>query len=94
MENRTPRPVILVTSFGTTFEGTRSVTVGAIESAIAERFPEYEVRRAFTSNNIRRILLNRDKIRIDSVPEALEKLIADGVKKVVVMPTHMLEGDE
>ncbi|MBO4862694.1 MAG: sirohydrochlorin cobaltochelatase, partial [Firmicutes bacterium] len=94
MESRTPRPVILVTSFGTTFESTRSITIGAIESVIAERFPEYEVRRAFTSNNIRRILLERDKIKIDSVPEALEKLAAEGVKKVVVMPTHMLEGDE
>ena len=67
-----PRPVILVTSFGTTYENTRSVTIGAIESAIAERFPEYEVRRAFTSNNIRRILLERDGIKTDSVPEALE----------------------
>ena len=89
-----PRPVILVTSFGTTYENTRSVTIGAIESAIAERFPEYEVRRAFTSNNIRRILLERDGIKTDSVPEALEKLAAEGIKQVIVMPTHMLEGDE
>ena len=89
-----PRPVILVTSFGTTYENTRSVTIGAIESSIAERFPEYEVRRAFTSNNIRRILLERDGIKIDSVPEALEKLAAEGVKQVIIMPTHMLEGDE
>ena len=88
------RPVILVTSFGTTYENTRSVTIGAIESAIAERFPEYEVRRAFTSNNIRRILLERDGIKTDSVPEALEKLAAEGVKQVIIMPTHMLEGDE
>ena len=88
------RPVILAVSFGTTYENTRSVTIGAIESALAERFPGYEVRRAFTSNNIRRILKERDKIIIDSVPEALEKLAAEGVKKVFLMPTHMLEGDE
>ena len=94
MESRTPRPVILVTSFGTTFENTRSITIGAIESVLAERFPEYEVRRAFTSNNIRRILLERDKIAVDGVPQALEKLAAEGVRKVIVMPTHMLEGDE
>ena len=91
---KTPRPVILAASFGTTYENTRSITIGAIESVLAERFPEYEVRRASTSNNIRRILLERDKIRIDSVPEALEKLAAEGVEQVIVMPTHMLEGDE
>ena len=88
------RPVILAVSFGTTYESTRSITIGAIESVLAERFPEYEVRRAFTSNNIRRILKERDGIVIDSVPEALEKLAAEGVKKVCLMPTHMLEGDE
>ncbi len=89
-----PRPVILAVSFGTSFEDTRSVTIGAIESALAERNPEYEVRRAFTSNIIRKKLLERDGIKIDSVPKALEKLAAEGVKKVVVMPTHMLEGEE
>lgn len=94
MESRTPRPVILVTSFGTTFESSRSITIGAIESALAEKFPGYEVRRAFTSNNVRRILQKRDGITVDSVPEALEKLAAEGVKQVIVMPTHMLEGEE
>ena len=88
------RPVILVTSFGTSFESSRSITIGAIESVLAERFPEYEVRRAFTSNIIRRILLERDKISVDGVPQALEKLAAEGVKKVVVMPTHIMEGEE
>ena len=88
------RPVILVTSFGTTFESSRSITIGAIESALAEKFPGYEVRRAFTSNNVRKILKKRDGIIIDSVPQALEKLAAKGVKQVIVMPTHMLEGEE
>ena len=89
-----PRPVILAVSFGTSYEDTRSVTIGAIESALAERNPGYEVRRAFTSNIIRKKLLERDGIKIDSVPEALEKLAEEGVKKVVVMPTHMMEGEE
>ena len=89
-----PRPVILAVSFGTSFEDTRSITIGAIESALAERNPGYEVRRAFTSNIIRKKLLERDGIKTDSVPEALEKLAAEGVKQVIIMPTHMLEGDE
>ena len=94
--NRTAekRPVILVTSFGTSYSSSRSITIGAIESTIAESFPGYEVRRAFTSNNIRRILRERDGIEIDGVPQALEKLAEEGVKDVMIMPTHMLEGDE
>ena len=87
------RPVILAVSFGTSYEDTRSITIGAIESALAERNPGYEVRRAFTSNIIRKKLLERDGIKTDSVPEALEKLAAEGVRKVVVMPTHMMEGE-
>ena len=89
-----PRPVILAVSFGTSYEDTRSVTIGAIESTLAERNPEWEVRRAFTSNIIRKKLLERDGIKIDSVSEALEKLAAEGIKQVIIMPTHMLEGDE
>ena len=89
-----PRPVILAVSFGTSYEDSRSVTIGAIESVLAERFPEYEVRRAFTSNIIRKKLWERDGIKIHSVPQALEKLAEEGVKRVVVMPTHMMEGEE
>ena len=56
------RPVILVTSFGTSYSSSRSITIGAIESTLAESFPDFEVRRAFTSNIIRKILKNRDGI--------------------------------
>ncbi len=88
------RPVILVASFGTTFNSSRSITIGAIESTLAETFPDHEIRRAFTSNNIRRILRERDGINVDGIPQALEKLAEEGVKDVVIMPTHMMEGDE
>lgn len=88
------RPVILVTSFGTSYPSSRSITIGAIESTIAETFPGFEVRRAFTSNIIRKILKERDGIVIDSVPQALEKLAAEGVREVYIMPTHVMEGEE
>ena len=88
------RPVILVTSFGTSYSSSRSITIGAIESTLAESFPDFEVRRAFTSNIIRKILKNRDGIIIDSVPEALEKLANEGVRRVYIMPTHVMEGEE
>lgn len=88
------RPVILAVSFGTSFNSSRSITIGAIESTLSEAFPEYEVRRAFTSNIIRKILKNREGIVIDSVPEALEKLAEEGVRNVYIMPTHIMEGEE
>ena len=83
MSTAEKRPVILVTSFGTSFESSRSITIGAIVSFL-------QLSRNFN----RRILLERDKISVDGVPQALEKLAAEGVKQVVVMPTHIMEGEE
>lgn len=90
-----PRPVILVVSFGTSYNGNRHVTIGAVENAIAERFwPEFEVRRAFTAQTIIDKLARRDGIRIDNVAQALDHLVADGVGTVVVQPTHLIAGIE
>lgn len=88
------KPVILVVSFGTSYEDTREMTIGAIEKKIQEAYPDYEVRRAFTSQIIIDKLLKRDKLEIDNVKAAMERLIADGVKKLVVQPTHVMNGEE
>jgi len=88
------KTAILVASFGTSYGGSRSVTIGAIESTVAECFPGCEVRRAFTSNTIRRILKNRDGVLVDSVPEALNRLAAEGFENVIVQPTHFMPGIE
>lgn len=85
---------ILVVSFGTSYNDSRDITVGAVENAIAEAFPEYEVRRAFTSQIIIDILAERDGLEIDSVEEALDRAVADGVKTLVVQPTHLMDGYE
>lgn len=91
--NRTNQ-AILVVSFGTSFNDKRSVSIGAIESTIAENFPDFTVRRAFTSEIIKSKLLKRDNIAIDNVGEALQKLCDDGFARVYIQPTHMIEGDE
>lgn len=85
---------ILVVSFGTSYNDSREITIGAIEKAISEKFPEYEVRRAFTSQVIIDILKKRDGLDIDNIEEALERAAADGVKDLVVQPTHLMAGYE
>ncbi len=85
---------ILVVSFGTSFNDSRDITIGAIEEAIAEACPEYEIRRAFTSQIIIDVLAERDKLEIDNVKEALDRAVADGVKELVVQPTHLMNGFE
>lgn len=88
------RPVILVVSFGTSYNENRIKTIGAIEKTIEEKYSDYDVRRAFTSQIIIDKLKERDGINIDNVTEALDKLVADGVKTLVVQPTHVMSGYE
>ena len=85
---------ILVVSFGTSYNDSRDLTIGAIEEAIAEAFPEYDVRRAFTSQIIIDILKDREGLEIDNVEEALDRAVADGIKTLVVQPTHLMNGFE
>ena len=85
---------ILVVSFGTSYNDSRDITIGAIETAISKGFPKYEVRRAFTSQIIIDILKERDGLDIDNVEEALDRAVADGVKTLVIQPTHLMNGYE
>ncbi len=88
------KPVLLAVSFGSSYNETRDLTIGAIETALQEAYPDYEVRRAFTSQTIIDILKERENLQIDNVTEAMERLIADGVKEVVIQPTHIMSGYE
>lgn len=88
------KKAILVVSFGTSYPETREKTIGAIERDIAAAFPDWEIRRAFTSGMILKKLRERDKLVIDTVQEALERLESDGFDTVVCQPTHILNGEE
>lgn len=92
--NESVKPVLLVVSFGTSYNDNRELSIGAIEKALQAAYPDYEVRRAFTSQTIIDILKERDQIEIDNVTEAMERLVADGVKEVVIQPTHVMTGFE
>jgi len=88
------KPVILVVSFGTSYNDNRELSVGGIEKAIEKAYPDYEIRRAFTSQIIIDKLKQRDNITIDNVKEAMDRLLKDGVKSVVIQPTHVMNGYE
>ena len=88
------KPVILVVSFGTSYNDNRELSIGAIEADIQAAYPDWEVRRAFTAQTIIDILAERDGIQTDNVTQAMERLVADGVKKVVLQPTHLMHGYE
>ena len=85
---------ILVVSFGTSYKETREKTIGAIETAIGAAYPDWEVRRAFTSGFIIKKILREEGIRIDTVEELLRRMLADGISEVIVQPTHMMNGGE
>lgn len=84
---------ILVVSFGTSNHETREKTIGAVERAVAEAFPQYDVRRAFTSSFIVR-KLEKEGIPVDDVNEAIAKLSSDGIRNLIVQPTHLMHGNE
>ncbi|HHT25438.1 MAG TPA: sirohydrochlorin cobaltochelatase [Clostridiaceae bacterium] len=85
---------ILVVSFGTSYNENRVLTLDAIEQAVAKRYPDWDVRRAYTAQTIIDILEKRDGLKIDNITEAMDKLVADGVKELVVQPTFVMLGSE
>ena len=85
---------ILVVSFGTSFNDSRVKDIKGIEDAIAESYPDYSVRRAFTAQIIINHVQARDSEAIDNVDQALKRAADNGVKNLVVQPTHLMHGAE
>ena len=85
---------LMVVSFGTSFNDNRRLTIGAIEDAIETAFPEWSVRRGFTSQIIIDHVRRRDGEVIDNVGEALDRAAANGVRTLVIQPTHLMDGFE
>ena len=85
---------LLVVSFGTSYNDNRRLTIGAIENALEVAFPDFSVRRAFTSQIIIDHVFQRDGEVIDNVTQALDRAVENGVKTLVVQPTHLMSGYE
>lgn len=88
------KKAILVVSFGTTYPDALEQAIAATENAVAEAFPGWEVRRAFTSGMIIRKLRQRDGLELDNVAQAMERLESEGFTHVAVQPTHVMHGEE
>ena len=85
---------LLVVSFGTSFNDSRTTDIKRIEDALAQAFPDWSVRRAFTAQIIINHVQARDGEKIDNMDQALERAVANGVKTLVVQPTHLMHGAE
>lgn len=85
---------ILVVSFGTSFNDSRVADIKGVEDALEEAFPDWSVRRAFTAQIIINHVQARDGEAIDNVDQALERAVANGVKNLVIQPTHLMHGAE
>lgn len=94
VETSAAEKVLLIVSFGTSFNESRSLTIGGIEATMKEAYPDYQVRRAFSSQIIIDKLAEREGLNIDNVTEAMDRLVLDGVKEVVVQPTMVMNGYE
>ena len=85
---------LLVVSFGTSFNDSRVNDIGGVEKALQEAYPDWSVRRAFTAQIIINHILARDGEVIDNVDQALQRAVDNGVKQLVIQPTHLMHGAE
>lgn len=88
------KKAILVVSFGTTYPETLKSTIEAVENKMQQEYPDYEIRRAFTSRIIIKKIAERDGVKIDTEKEALARLKDEGFSEVIVQPLHISAGEE
>ena len=85
---------LLVVSFGTSFNDSRTTDIGGVEKALQAAYPDWSVRRAFTAQIIINHVQARDGEKIDNMDQALQRAVANGVKRLVIQPTHLMHGAE
>jgi len=85
---------LLVVSFGTSFNDSRVADIGGVEKALQEAYPDWSVRRAFTAQIIINHIQARDGEFIDNMDQALQRAVDNGVKNIVIQPTHLMHGAE
>ena len=85
---------LLVVSFGTSFNDSRATDIKGIEDALQAAYPDWSVRRAFTAQIIINHVQARDGEKIDNMQQALDRAVANGVKNLIVQPTHLMHGAE
>lgn len=88
------KTAVLAVSFGTSYEDTRRKTLDVIEKEMQEAYPDWSLYRAWTSGMVRKKIKERDGIEIPGVGQALEMMKRDGISRIAVQPTHMMNGFE
>lgn len=88
------KKAIVVVSFGTTFPDSRKACIESVENAIRDAFPDYEVRRAFTSKIVMKRIAEKENLHIDDLEKTLTKLQKEGYRDVIVQTTHLTPGEE
>jgi sirohydrochlorin cobaltochelatase len=88
------KKAIIVASFGTSYLEVLNRSIKLVEDQVAEEFPDFEIRRVFTSNMVRKALLKKEGIKTDSLEEALDKLEAEGYQEVYIQTLHIIPGEE
>ena len=85
---------ILVVSFGTTYQETREKNIDHMVALVREQYPHDLVEEAYSSSTVRKVLRERDGIAKDDVRQALCRMRDAGVRRVIVFPTHIIDGIE
>ena len=85
---------ILVVSFGTSVNETRTKTLEAIEHRIQTAYPDLLHERAWTSRLLRKKVLETEGLTIQSVQESLTQLSLNGIREVYIQPTFVTCGGE
>ncbi len=93
-QNTTGDRQLLAVSFGTSYRDTRTRTIGAIERAMEQAMPEYVLHRAFTSQMIIDRVKRKENLVIDNMKEALDRAADQGIKTLIIQPTHLMKGFE
>lgn len=93
-ENGIGESELLILSYGTSYNDSRRLAIGAVEQAMEEAFPDWSVRRGFTSKTVIRHVEKRDGVRMDNIDQALSRAANNDVKNLVIQPTHLMKGTE
>ena len=88
------KPALIAVSFGTSYPETRKKTIGAVEEKLAEKYPDLDVFRAFTSNKVIKKIKEQENVTVLTVDQQMKKLITEGYKEIYVQPLHIIPGIE
>jgi sirohydrochlorin cobaltochelatase len=85
-------PAIVLAAFGTSTEAFATYT--RFEQAVRARFPDHEVRWAFTSRKVRAKLAREKGLKLNDLDKTLRELAAAGFTRVAVQSLHIVPGEE